>query len=74
MMPEVSGFDVVAALSETPETASIPVLVVTAQDITESERVRLSGSVAAIMEKASFNPEDLTSEVRRAMAGRQVSV
>jgi signal transduction histidine kinase/DNA-binding response OmpR family regulator len=70
MMPEISGFDVVAALSETPETASIPVLVVTAQDITDSERVRLSGSVAAIMEKASFNPEDLTSEVRRAMAGR----
>ncbi|MFN2637995.1 MAG: response regulator [Gemmatimonadaceae bacterium] len=74
MMPEVSGFDVVAALSETPETASIPVLVVTAQDITDSERARLSGSVAAIMEKASFNPEDLTSEVRRAMAGRRVLV
>ena len=74
MMPEVSGFDVVAALSETPETASIPVLVVTAQDITDSERARLTGSVTAIMEKASFNPEDLTSEVRRAMAGRQVSV
>ncbi|HZE08577.1 MAG TPA: response regulator, partial [Gemmatimonadaceae bacterium] len=74
MMPEISGFDVVAALSETPETASIPVLVVTAQDITDSERVRLSGSVTAIMEKASFNPEDLTSEVRRAMAGRRVLV
>ena len=74
MMPEVSGFDVVAALSETPETASIPVLVVTAQDITDSERERLSGSVAAIMEKASFDPEDLTSEVRRAMAGRRVLV
>jgi signal transduction histidine kinase/DNA-binding response OmpR family regulator len=73
-MPEVSGFDVVAALSETPETASIPVLVVTALDITEAERVRLSGSVTAIMEKASFNPEDLTSEVRRAMAGRKVLV
>jgi signal transduction histidine kinase/DNA-binding response OmpR family regulator len=73
-MPEVSGFDVVAALSETPETASIPVLVVTAVDITEAERVRLSGSVTAIMEKASFNPEDLTSEVRRAMAGRKVLV
>jgi signal transduction histidine kinase/DNA-binding response OmpR family regulator len=73
-MPEVSGFDVVAALSETAETASIPVLVVTAQDITDAERARLSGSVTAIMEKASFNPEDLTSEVRRAMAGRRVLV
>jgi CheY-like chemotaxis protein len=73
-MPEVSGFDVVAALSETPETASIPVLVVTALDITDADRARLNGSVAAIMEKASFDPEDLTSEVRRAMAGRRVVV
>src|SRR4051812_15304969 len=74
MMPEISGFDVVAALSETPETAGIPVLVVTAREITDADRARLTGSVAAIMEKGSFNPEDLTSEVRRAMAGRKVSV
>ncbi|HEY4733007.1 MAG TPA: response regulator, partial [Gemmatimonadaceae bacterium] len=74
MMPEISGFDVVAALSETPETAGIPVLVVTAREITDADRARLTGSVAAIMEKGSFNPEDLTSEVRRAMAGRKVLV
>ncbi|HXQ78135.1 MAG TPA: response regulator [Gemmatimonadaceae bacterium] len=74
MMPEISGFDVVAALSETPETAGIPILVVTAREITDADRARLTGSVAAIMEKGSFNPEDLTSEVRRAMAGRKVSV
>ena len=74
MMPEISGFDVVAALSETADTAKIPVLVVTAKEITDIERARLNGSVAAIMEKGSFNPEDLTSEVRRAMAGRQVLV
>jgi PAS domain S-box-containing protein len=73
MMPEISGFDVVAALSEAPETARIPVLVVTAQEITDADRARLTGSVTAIMEKGSFNPEDLTSEVRRAMAGRLVA-
>jgi PAS domain S-box-containing protein len=72
MMPEVSGFDVVSALNASPKTAGIPVIVVTAVDVTDAERAELNGYVTAIMEKASFNPEDLTTEVRRAMAGRQV--
>ena len=38
MMPEVSGFDVVTALNENPETASIPILVVTAKHITPEDR------------------------------------
>ena len=39
MMPDVSGFDVVEALSEHPETARIPILVVTAKHITAEDRV-----------------------------------
>jgi CheY-like chemotaxis protein len=74
MMPEVSGFDVVSALNASPKTASIPVIVVTALDVSDAERAQLNGFVTAIMEKASFNPEDLTTEVRRAMAGRLVPV
>jgi CheY-like chemotaxis protein len=73
MMPIVSGFDVVAKLSQIPQTAGIPILVVTAHDITDADRARLNGYVTAIMAKASFTPEDLTAEVRRAMAGRPVS-
>ena len=72
MMPEVSGFDVVEALKERPETARIPILVVTAKDITVEDRTRLNGYVTAIMEKTHFDGERFTSEVRRAMAGRQL--
>ena len=70
MMPEVSGFDVVAALQEKPETARIPILVVTAKHVTPAERHRLNGYVMSIMEKANFDRDRLISEVRRALAGR----
>ncbi|MEO8451767.1 MAG: response regulator, partial [Gemmatimonadota bacterium] len=74
MMPNVNGFDVVAALQEQPETAGIPILVVTAKHITGEDRARLNGYVAAIMEKADFDRERFKSEVRRAMSGRQAVV
>jgi CheY-like chemotaxis protein len=71
MMPEVNGFDVVAALSEQSETARIPILVVTAKQITAEDRARLTGSVTTIMEKTEAS-ERFTAEVRRAVAGRRV--
>jgi PAS domain S-box-containing protein len=71
MMPDVSGFDVVAALQEQPETARIPVLIVTARQVDAADRSRLNGYVAAIMEKGEFGPGQLRDEVRRAMSGRK---
>jgi PAS domain S-box-containing protein len=72
MMPEVNGFDVVEALNEQPNTARIPILVVTAKRITAEDRAKLSGYVTTIMEKAEFDRDRFTAEVRRAMSGRQV--
>jgi CheY-like chemotaxis protein len=74
MMPEVSGFDVVAALHEQPDTAGIPVLVVTAKHITAEDRQRLNGYVTTIMEKSDFDRDRFISEVRRAMAGRHAAI
>jgi len=70
MMPEVSGFDVVEALKLSPETVRIPILVVTAKRITGEDRAQLNGYVMAIMEKAEFDRDRFTAEVRRAMSGR----
>jgi CheY-like chemotaxis protein len=70
MMPDVSGFEVVAALQESVETARIPILVVTSLQLTPDDRARLNGNVTAIMEKATFRPEKLIDEIRRAMSGR----
>jgi CheY-like chemotaxis protein len=72
LMPEVNGFDVVAALAERPETSSIPILVVTSKHITADDRARLTHYVATIMEKAGFDSDLFTSEIRRAMGGRRL--
>jgi PAS domain S-box-containing protein len=74
MMPDVNGFDVVRALNERPETARIPVLVVTAKQITAEDRTRLNGFVTAIMNKSEFDHDAFKGEVRRAMSGRRLIV
>jgi CheY-like chemotaxis protein len=73
MMPEVNGFDVVQALTLRADTAQIPILVVTAKHITAEDRSKLNGSVISIMEKGALDPERFTTEVRRAMSGRQAA-
>ncbi len=70
MMPDVNGFEVVEALKLHPDTARIPILVVTAKQITADDRARLSGYVSAIVEKAEFSRDRFAAEVRRAMSGR----
>lgn len=72
-MPEVDGFDVVKALQEHPDTARIPILVVTAKHITAEDCVRLDASGTPIIEKAGLDCKRFTAEVRRAMAGRAVA-
>jgi PAS domain S-box-containing protein len=74
MMPEVNGFDVVEALRGYPETAHIPIMVVTAKRITPEDRHKLNGYVATIMEKAEFDRDRFMAEVRRAMSGRHAVV
>ncbi len=74
MMPEVSGFDVVDALNRNPATAGIPLIIVTAFEVTAEERERLDGGVLAVMGKAGFDGKRFVSEVRRAMTGRLVAV
>jgi len=72
MMPVVNGFDVVEALQFDPDTAHIPIMVVTATRITAQDRAKLSSYVTTIVEKTEFDGGRLTAEVRRAMSGRCV--
>jgi PAS domain S-box-containing protein len=71
MMPEVNGFEVVAALSEHADTAGVPVLVVTAKQLTSEDRAQLTRYVATIIEKAEFDSYLFAAEIRRAMSGRR---
>jgi threonine synthase len=64
MMPEVDGFAVLDTLKAAPQTASIPVIVVTAKELTPQEEVRLRGRIHKLMQKGEFMNDELADEVR----------
>jgi signal transduction histidine kinase/CheY-like chemotaxis protein/CHASE3 domain sensor protein len=68
MMPQVSGFDVVQGLRGHPDTAGIPIIVLTAKLLTRDDRAQLSGKVQQVMEKTNFHSLSLLAEVKRALA------
>jgi signal transduction histidine kinase/DNA-binding response OmpR family regulator len=51
LMPDLDGFEVLAQLKADPETSQIPVIVITAVQISEEEKQRLNGQVVAVLEK-----------------------
>ncbi len=67
LMPDVSGFDVVTALRSNPATADIPVLILTAHDLSMEERAELRGVVLQILEKSEFQSADFIAQVHRAL-------
>jgi signal transduction histidine kinase/DNA-binding response OmpR family regulator len=67
-MPEVSGFDVVEALKGSASTAQIPIVVVTARDLSRLDREQLNDHVLDIVGKAEFNHGRFIGEVDRAMS------
>jgi CheY-like chemotaxis protein len=74
MMPETSGFDVIEALREPPTMARIPIIVLTAKQVTAKDRVRLNDSVSAILEKTGFDHERFAAAIRRTMSAPWVEV
>ena len=67
MMPDVSGFEVVEVLKSRPDTAAIPILVITSKQLTAEDRAALNGHAMQVMQHASFSGESFTREVRRAL-------
>jgi adenylate cyclase len=70
MMPEMDGFQFVAALQEQPAWSRIPVIVITARDLSAEDRKRLNSGVELILLKESFNPSDLVDRVRQLVEKR----
>jgi threonine synthase len=64
MMPELDGFEVLDALKADPNTAPIPVIVVTAKELTADEKRRLDGQISILLQKGEFMSDELLEEVR----------
>ena len=64
MMPEMDGFEFAAAVGKHPEWRSIPIVVVTAHDLSSEERRRLNGYVEKILQKTGDSHESLLHQLR----------
>ncbi len=64
MMPEMDGFAFAIEVRQHPEWRSIPIVVVTAQDLTNDDRRRLNGHVETILQKKGDSQEELLAHVR----------
>lgn len=69
MMPEMDGFEFASALRRKPEWSSIPIIVLTAKDLTEADRLRLNGYVQKILQKVGQSREEMLQEVRELVSG-----
>ncbi|MBL9132726.1 MAG: response regulator [Verrucomicrobiaceae bacterium] len=62
LMPVMDGFQFITLLRNDPRWAGIPVIVITAIQLTDVERARLSGSVSTILQKTKFTLDDLLEQ------------
>jgi len=64
MMPEMDGFTVIEELRKKQETSTIPVIVVTAKELTPDEKSRLGGHIQALLQKGDFLNDEFLEEVK----------
>jgi signal transduction histidine kinase/CheY-like chemotaxis protein len=65
MMPEMDGFQLVAEMQRDPAWRHIPVIVITARDLTAEDRARLDSGIETVLMKESFSPAELIERVRQ---------
>ena len=70
MMPEMDGFEFLDEMHSHKAWRSIPVIVVTAKDLTEEDRLRLNSHVSRILQKGQYSREELLEQVSGLVAAR----
>jgi CheY-like chemotaxis protein len=73
MMPEMDGFEFLEAFRGDAHRRSIPVVVITAKELSDDDRRRLNGGVAHIVEKGGQNRDAFIDDVRKLVAARVAS-
>jgi signal transduction histidine kinase/CheY-like chemotaxis protein len=67
MMPEMDGFELIQRVKANPRWKDIPVIVVTAKDLTETDRRFLHQSVDKIIQKSGLGRENLIKEIQSSL-------
>ncbi len=67
MMPRMNGFELSLELFRRPEYAHIPIVVLTAKDLTPEELTSLNHHVEQVVQKGAYSQEELLERVRKAV-------
>lgn len=70
MMPEMDGFEFITCIRESTPWRSIPIIVLTAKDLTYEECSILNHYVQKIFQKGAYEKEKLLSEIRLLLKDR----
>jgi CheY-like chemotaxis protein len=65
MMPVMDGFDFLLEMRTHAEWQDIPVIVLTAKDLTDKDQRILSGRVEQVLEKSAYSREQLMQLIRK---------
>jgi signal transduction histidine kinase/DNA-binding response OmpR family regulator len=65
LMPEMDGFEFLVEMRQRPEWRDIPVLVLTAKDLSAEDQKRLNGYVEQVMRKSASELSELLRELAR---------
>ena len=68
MMPRLDGFGVIERLRMETETRDLPIIVISAKELTDAESKKLKESVTFVMKKQGFDGESLVREINTALA------
>jgi CheY-like chemotaxis protein len=68
MMPEMDGFEFVAEFRRHEAWRGVPIVVITAKDLSGEDRERLNGYVQKILQKGAYGRDELLAEVRDLVA------
>jgi CheY-like chemotaxis protein len=67
MSPVMDGFEFVAELRKRPEWAALPIVVITASDLTDEERQRLGDDIKVVVQNGADSTDQVVGEMRRYM-------
>jgi PAS domain S-box-containing protein len=70
MMPEMDGFEFLSEIRSLPRASTVPVIVVTAKELTAAERSKLNGQVTTVLQKGNYSRDELLSEIASKLGNR----
>ncbi len=65
-MPDLDGFQVVAALRAEPQTHDVPILVLTSHDLSDADKARLNGDILGVVAKGAEAEAGIRAWLKRA--------